>query len=112
MTLTAPEREAVRARARRLGPYATLADACEAGAEALAAMRGWQPIETAPKDGTDILLYPSLWDRPCDMGRWNDDIYAKRPSPYWDRPFPASRGACRAATPTHWMSLPQPPEDV
>ena len=61
----------------------------------------WQPIETAPKDGTWILLTEVLegqmitghpfilyWD---DRWGWGD-IYGKRD-----------------VNPTHWMPLPDPP---
>lgn len=67
---------------------------------------GWQPIETAPKDGTSILAYPHYvvthWAGPdeamsvdgCFTGRWDDDFQA-----YW----------C-VRNLTHWMHLPSPPE--
>ena len=57
----------------------------------------WQPIETAPKDGTRILLWleptriamPFAWQD----GRWMGDDYP-----------------LNMATPTHWMPIPPPPE--
>lgn len=60
----------------------------------------WQPIETAPRDGTPVLA--------CISG---PDYYADRVQ--WD----SGRGAwvypCRLHGPgvplTHWMALPEPP---
>lgn len=71
----------------------------------------WQPIETAPKDGTYVLVYPATWNNlSCSMARYNDDACAKKPIPYWDRVD--SFGlvtVSRDNLPTHWMSLPEPP---
>ena len=59
-------------------------------------MTEWQPIETAPKDGTRVLLYrPShyVWAR-IVCGKYADEQYAKKPRPYWThgpgtkRPWP------------------------
>lgn len=68
---------------------------------------GWQPIETAPKDGTDILVCVThnLPDDEWETIQWvdwrrGDDVVWPR---YWERidiPFP----------PTHWMPLPEPPD--
>lgn len=59
-------------------------------------MSDWQPIETAPKDGTVI----DLWSR--DFGRLTDE--------WWD-----IEDQCWAlsgiARPTHWMPIPEPPND-
>jgi hypothetical protein len=73
----------------------------------------WQPIETAPKDGTLILAWFTwLHGRVC-ICSWNTDRYAKRPRPYWstldERVFGISRA--REGQPTHWMPLPDPPPD-
>lgn len=57
-------------------------------------MTDWQPIETAPRDGTVIIVYaPGLfqtaawidgyWTNACES--WLDDV-------------------------THWMPLPEPPK--
>jgi len=61
----------------------------------------WQPIETAPKDGTDVLIaeYGDVaiahWDR-FGRGRWLGprDNY----------------GQCEIMQPTHWLPLPEPPQ--
>lgn len=77
--------------------------------DALDEPTGWQPIETAPKDGTRVL---AIW------GKHGTQII------YWysweERPeYLVKAGACWKpenqrcpinATPTHWMPLPHPPE--
>ena len=66
-------------------------------------MSGWQDIETAPKDGTNILLFVpygnqvliSRWTRFSQMqGQWAWSDFKTGPLPY---------------DPTHWMPLPPPP---
>lgn len=72
----------------------------------------WQPIETAPRDGTKILLYRPLAektnDEPIDIKRG-----VPRDNGCWEETIPAglsaenyTDGACRA---THWMPLPEAP---
>lgn len=73
----------------------------------------WQPIETAPKDGTTILLYrPSA--HPWGMvtpGKWDAQPHSKKPNPYWEMWFKIGGNyESRAWPPTHWMPLPAPPE--
>lgn len=73
----------------------------------------WLPIDTAPKDGTHILLYrPSVgeWTK-VSIGDWEDDKYAKKPRPYWSSCYERILGIlwCRSNAPTHWMPLPIPP---
>lgn len=60
----------------------------------------WQPIETAPKDGTRVLLFSGAWFTgyyahsryKWDPGKWRSDEYPD------------------LTNPTHWMPLPQAPE--
>lgn len=64
----------------------------------------WQPIETAPKDGTPILIY----DPP-----FNDFLSYEIYVCSWDD-YKAAwieySGECYAQyQPTHWMPLPLPP---
>lgn len=91
-------------------------------------MNKWQPIETAPKDGTRILAH----GRGTDNGIWAADV--KMPLMqcviYWgwhdSEDFePVGDGTYRKVTkrvlewrpigphffnPTHWMPLPNPPK--
>lgn len=65
----------------------------------------WQPIETAPKDGTPIWAYNGeqvrmRWIHGDDYALWvyDDDLLSDVcPDP---------------EQPTHWMSLPAPPNPV
>lgn len=51
----------------------------------------WQPIATAPRDGTVVLLWDGLSMEP---GRWWDDVWTSMHEQH----------------PTHWMPLPDRPE--
>lgn len=68
----------------------------------------WQPIESAPKDGTAILAF---WNMEID-GRLirNDDCYALA---RWNgHEWVSVDDEDRSYTdPTHWMPLPPAPED-
>lgn len=75
---------------------------------------GWQPIETAPKDGTPILAFHPFKfandkeDAVCDVTAW--DVrggfwFNRTASNYYQR---CSEGA----QPTHWMPLPPAPESI
>lgn len=58
----------------------------------------WQPIETAPRDGTEVILYD---------GR--DRFIGAYVRGYWHNlhiDFP-----CVYTRVTHWMHLPEPPSD-
>ena len=60
----------------------------------------WNPIETAPKDGTWLLIYESIgvntkWSA-CDIAHWSDDQWAN--------------GGDYPVRPTHWMPLPESPK--
>ena len=59
----------------------------------------WQPIETAPKDGTDVLLYREY---STDVGSYS---YQEGRNTVW------ACGSFMLHGPTHWMPLPTPPAD-
>lgn len=66
----------------------------------------WRSIDTAPKDGTQILLY--FEDIGVHEGCWWKDPDCDCCEPYWMR-----RGMCfecEPEVPTHWMPLPDPPK--
>jgi len=80
-----------------------VAHVIEEAAAALAAspaptLAQWQPIETAPKDGTHVLLYRE---------DWADDIAAGWYSHDWMQ----SNGTWFLGA-THWMPLPDPPAAI
>ena len=67
----------------------------------------WQPIETAPKDGTEILVWNEVSGpyRTAYQDRINE--YEGR----WPMGF-CGRIGVWFPSPTHWMPLPKPPNSV
>jgi len=85
------------------------------------APQGWQPIETAPRDGTAIILAAS---HGVSVGWWEDseptfkwrfvDDFDLTPTGCCDDESD-DRVPCNgmhADTPTHWQPLPTPPEKL
>jgi hypothetical protein len=63
----------------------------------------WKPIETAPKDGTRVLLYVRNGWFGCVVGRFNARANNRAGGWLADR-FSISN-------PSHWMPLPDPPKE-
>lgn len=85
---------------------------------AVNAMQQWQPIETAPKDGTKILGWnQQLGQRETFMDKYTDGSpgYKKHKESggpidigwYWFDPI---HNWASTWKPTHWMPLPEPPK--
>lgn len=73
-------------------------------------MNEWQPIETAPKDGTKVLVYTGTRNgMTASPAMWDEDKYAKRIRPFWSRLDAIGRSDSRGNQPTHWMPMPLPP---
>jgi len=71
---------------------------------------GWRPIETAPKDGSTILLAERTWggNLVVTPGRWFEDEQG-----WWEHgSHPTDYADQRIDHPTHWMPLPSPPENA
>ncbi|WP_079212977.1 hypothetical protein [Brucella pituitosa] len=71
---------------------------------------GWLPIETAPKDGTSIIIWSTVYGGTPVIVRWHEDTYAKRPIPRWitgDSAYGARSFV--DSQPTHWRPLPSSP---
>lgn len=66
-------------------------------------MADWPPIETAPRDGTKIIL--AAWSAPDDRWVCWQDYWRKYLPPYGEGFGYTARVA------THWMPLPEPPAD-
>jgi hypothetical protein len=66
-------------------------------------MNNWQPIETAPKDEQDILLFEAEGGEQFVGFSKGDGQYQYAYVPH---------GICVVCTPTHWQPLPAPPEPV
>lgn len=82
----------------------------------------WKPIETAPKDGTEILIYADgmIIQARYHPGEWSDDTPIS-PAEYSGAIWCAFDDALEFeieetpegdwhGTVTHWMPLPYPPE--
>lgn len=72
-------------------------------------MSEWQPIETAPKDGTRVLAYwPDCYGNgsACAVESWFGPWGKGNADQTWQSPFEWADGH---NDPTHWMPLPPPP---
>lgn len=73
----------------------------------------WQPIDTAPKDRWVLLYRPTAksWAK-VTIGAYNDQRHHKNPKPFWE--IKMNIGGVldsREWEPTHWMELPDPPQE-
>lgn len=71
----------------------------------------WQPIETAPRDGTDVLLSVTYVTKPPVVGEGYFDPETRE---WWwagsgpnDKPYQPIRQETNCAI-SHWMPLPPP----
>ena len=77
-----------------------------AAINAIPALDEWQPIETAPKDGTPI----DVWVIDVNSAYrkteifWNTDTHC-----WWDNDQYYGQGGPMDGTATHWRPLPKPP---
>lgn len=62
-------------------------------------MSEWQPIETAPKDGTDILL----------SGPHSNHGWVIKSARFWIGSWWSNGNRGIGPDPSHWMPLPAPP---
>lgn len=65
-------------------------------------MSEWQPIETAPKDGSSVLTFSPNDGYPLIVF-WQDEMWLID----WDHD--RAYGLEPDDKPTHWMPLPEPP---
>lgn len=81
----------------------------------VAASRGWLTIDTAPRDGSHVLLYSGMFWPTGEVGlipNISVGSYRKRLSehvPAW-RPIATGPYDNERLTPTHWMPLPEAPK--
>jgi hypothetical protein len=97
-------REALQAASHALRSYqygnaspdlaAEIADACDAAL----GMMGWRGMESAPRDGTPVLVFSPGGPEPhINVAHWAIDAAC---GDWW----------WLDAAPTHWMPLPEPPK--
>ena len=82
-----------------------------AAIEELEARNQWQPIETAPKDGTEVDLWGVNHLHYNKIGVRLNNIAWGRVTDWIGREYEDwQTGRGEDFEPTHWMPLPQPPE--
>ena len=75
----------------------------------------WQPIETAPKDGTWVLCYGLAHDEDASEPRiftavWTNWRNGKKLKNWWWQFAWFDGGYYGECEPTHWMPIPAPPQ--
>lgn len=72
-------------------------------------MSEWQPIETAPRDGSPVLIIDATAKTPqAYFGHWHGEWRLGSVENWYDE----DAGYCLGFLPgaTHWMPLPEPPK--
>ena len=72
-------------------------------------MTNWQPIETAPKNGTEVLIavdYEEYVSKTAVMTAQHSSTEFDYPNGCW---IAYDGAVIEFGTPTHWMPLPTPP---
>ena len=76
----------------------------------------WQPIDTAPRDGTWVLLAGGECrdeegdnDRRVVSGQWTDDLNGRKRDWHWQFAWYDGGYFGQYDAPTHWMPLPVHP---
>ena len=71
----------------------------------------WQPIETAPKDGTEVFLYFPGGGRKIWSGYWKHSQHYSNGKLEYDRAYwvTGMMSVGKDLEPTHWMTAPEPP---
>ena len=102
----ARERDALRVQLAAIAAYKEQVDAHEA-AITNAEPAGWQPIETAPKDGSFYLAFGEgkTWTQNQPNGCYPGEWYFSESRGEW-------RGYSLTDESTHWMPLPTQPKDA
>ena len=99
-----------------MGEIATLIRALRSALTASEQQRTWQPIETAPKDGTSILIYGGTYN---DNEGYYHDMECRFPTlafwsgnymPHWHGDNLDGHDRWNVHQPTHWMPLPEAPK--
>lgn len=78
-------------------------------------MSEWKPIESAPRDGTEVIAYGTRrgdWGYTEDSKEWTGVKWVApsyNPNGRWEETRAAPRYS-NGFVPTHWMPLPPPPE--
>ncbi len=71
-------------------------------------MSMWKPIETAPKDGRNLILFGRWWSD--HQGRMREPLIGQFVSHHARWEFCNGSGWC-GIRPTHWMPLPEAPKE-
>lgn len=70
-------------------------------------MSDWQPIETAPRDGSALILGGMKYGPRVAEGQWGPTTFDRKAKSY-KQGWTTSPG--HEVEPTHWMPLPEGPK--
>lgn len=85
----------------------------DAGRQSIPCTHGWRPINTAPKDGTPILVYDAAFGSQTSLG--NNVAVAEFNAAYGDRSiwtFHRTDNKDHVMNATHWQPLPKLPTSI